>query len=108
MSDIEQLSPQEAAAKVDAGDAYLIDVRELSEWEEVHARQALHMPLGTLRAADVPMDKPLVMVCHMGGRSQAAAEALSAAGINVSNLSGGMMAWSAAELPCCNCPVVTA
>jgi rhodanese-related sulfurtransferase len=47
----------------------------------------------------VPDALPVVAVCRVGQRSQAAAHALAARGLVVANLTGGMLAWQAAGLP---------
>ena len=57
----------------------------------------MSIPLGEIerRAAELPRDRPLVMVCHHGGRSQHAAAFLAGAGFtDVHNLRGGVEAWA--------------
>jgi rhodanese-related sulfurtransferase len=93
------VDPAEAARLADAGQVLLLDVREHSEWDSGHAPLARHVPLGDLDPAAVPQDLPVVAVCRSGNRSGQAAQALSAAGIDVRNLAGGMQAWAAAGLP---------
>jgi rhodanese-related sulfurtransferase len=39
------------------------------------------------------------VVCHVGGRSAAATEALVRAGVEAVNVGGGMAAWQRAGLP---------
>lgn len=77
----------------------LLDVREQDEWAAGHAPGAVHVPLGTLRAADLRTDKPVVAVCRSGNRSAVAAAALAQVGLDVVNMAGGMTAWAAAGLP---------
>jgi rhodanese-related sulfurtransferase len=79
--------------------AALLDVREPSEWEAGHAAAAHHLPMGKLSLEDIPEGRPLLVVCHLGGRSAAAAEALIRAGVEAVNVSGGMEAWQRAGLP---------
>jgi rhodanese-related sulfurtransferase len=95
------LTPQEAAARIDAGQADLIDVREPYEYEAGHIDAARHVPLQELAllAQELDGDRPLVFVCRVGGRSAMAAEAFRAAGFDAYNLSGGMLAWQRAGLP---------
>lgn len=95
----EDIAPTEAAARIDSGEALLLDVREADEWAAGHSPAATHMPLGQLDPAAVPRDRPVITICRSGGRSAKAAAALSAAGHQVSNLDGGMNAWAAAGLP---------
>jgi glyoxylase-like metal-dependent hydrolase (beta-lactamase superfamily II)/rhodanese-related sulfurtransferase len=49
-----------------------------------------------LSAADLPKDAPIVTVCNLGKMSERAAEELSARGLNVQSLVGGMKSWSLA------------
>ena len=89
----------EAARLAEAGEVLLLDVREHHEWTAGHAPGAHHVPLGTLPDSPVPRDRPVVVVCHYGGRSAMAAHALAGAGYEVRNLVGGMDAWERHGLP---------
>ena len=97
------LTPVEAAALLDGPDApLLIDVREESEWSEVHIPGALLIPLSQFvsRQDEIPADRALIMQCRSGGRSGQAALALRTSGrANVANLAGGITDWEAAGLP---------
>lgn len=93
------VSPAEAHRAAEAGEVLLVDVREDGEWAGGHAQAAVHVALGTLTADSLPRDRPVVVVCRVGGRSAAAAEALAGIGYDVRNTSGGMLAWRAAGLP---------
>lgn len=95
---IPQIHPTEAARLATAG-ALLLDVREPDEWSAGHAADARHMPLGDLSPDDLPLDRVVVAMCRSGGRSGKAATALSAAGVDVRNMAGGMNAWAEAGLP---------
>lgn len=84
----------------------LIDVREPGEHAIVAIPGARLIPLAELLggtgAADLPRDRPLVLHCHHGIRSERAARALQAAGFDVAHLAGGILAWVAdvdPELP---------
>jgi len=75
----------------------LVDVRE--PWEFAHCRieGSQSLPLSQLaqRHSELPSDRPLVMVCHHGRRSQHAAMLLAGAGYSrVHNLQGGVEAWA--------------
>ena len=100
MTDIQHITPQDAADRVASG-ALLLDVREPDEWAAGHAPGAKHLPLGELgaRVEELPKDRPIVAVCRVGGRSGKATEALVNAGYDVVNLAGGMQAWDAAGQP---------
>ena len=97
------LTPVEAAALLASADApLLIDVREESEWIEVHIPGALLIPLSQFvaRQEEIPAGRALIMQCRSGGRSGQAALALRTAGrTNVANLAGGITDWEAAGLP---------
>jgi rhodanese-related sulfurtransferase len=80
----------------------LVDVREANEFEEVRAPGAVLVPMSSFaaRAAELPSDRPLMVVCHLGGRSAAAAGFLIRSGrTDVVNVGGGMDAWERAGLP---------
>jgi rhodanese-related sulfurtransferase len=75
----------------------LLDVREPWEVEICSLPGALLIPLATLpaRLAEVPTDRPLVVVCHHGMRSLNAVAWLHRNGVaNAINLEGGIDAWA--------------
>jgi rhodanese-related sulfurtransferase len=79
-------------------DAYLLDVREVDEWQAGHAPEATHIPLGEVpaRLAEVPADHDVYVICKAGGRSAQATMFLRGQGRPAINVSGGMLAWDAA------------
>jgi rhodanese-related sulfurtransferase len=80
----------------------VIDVREPWEFALCRIEGAVSIPLGQLpgRLAEIPRDRPLVMVCHHGHRSQHAALYLRHAGFGqLSNLRGGVAEWAAEVEP---------
>ena len=80
----------------------LLDVREMGEFVEVRAPGAALLPTSTFmsRVGELPADRPLLVVCHVGGRSAAVAGYLLRSGrANVVNVAGGMDAWQQAGLP---------
>ncbi|AAZ57091.1 rhodanese-like domain-containing protein [Thermobifida fusca] len=80
---------------------YLLDVREEDEWRAGHAPNAVHIPLGQLaeRAAEIPKDTQVYVLCRVGGRSARAVQALNEAGWRAANVAGGMSAWALARRP---------
>ncbi len=78
-------------------DALLLDVREDDEWLAGHVDGAVHVPMTELpnRLADdpatVPADRPVFVVCKVGGRSARVTAWL--------NVDGGMLAWAGAGRP---------
>jgi rhodanese-related sulfurtransferase len=98
--DLPSVSATEAQ-RLTRSEALLLDVREEHEWLAGHAPDATHIPMSRIgeRVAELPTDRPIVCVCHLGSRSAAVAEALNRAGWQALNLDGGMAAWAAAGLP---------
>jgi rhodanese-related sulfurtransferase len=99
-----------AAARLDGGAAgpLLVDVREMNEFVELRAPGAVLMPLSSfpLRFRELPSDRPLLVICHMGGRSLAATAHLRASGYpDVTNVAGGMAGWEQAGLPTKHGPI---
>ena len=92
------LSPADAAKRLAAGDAVLLDVREPFEVALAAVPGALLVPMGELpaRLAEVPRDQPVLVLCHHGIRSQAVADWLLRRGYEKTwNVAGGIAAWAA-------------
>ncbi|MGG4442732.1 MBL fold metallo-hydrolase [Brevibacillus fortis] len=93
---IDEVTPLEIAERVEKGELHVVDVRNLTEWNEGHIRDAQHIMLGTLtmRLDEIPHDKPLLVQCRSGARSAIGASILKANGFkDVMNLSGGILKW---------------
>lgn len=91
----------ERRLREDPAGPILLDVREINEFEEVRAPGAVLMPMSgfAARSGELPTDRPLMVVCHLGGRSAAAAGFLIRSGrTDVVNVGGGMDAWERAGL----------
>jgi len=88
------------AAAVPEG-AWLLDVREDDEWAAGYAPGACHIAMGELsaRAAEIPQDQVVYVICRSGVRSAHVARALAAAGWEAVNVGGGMQDWAAAGRP---------
>jgi rhodanese-related sulfurtransferase len=71
-----QLTPAQAEAAVRDEDALAVDVRETDERQAGHMAGSVWIPLGELaaRVAELPHDRPLVIVCRSGARSRPACE----------------------------------
>lgn len=92
----------ERRMREDPDGALLVDVREQHEFDAVRAPGAVLMPMSTFqaRAGELPSDRPLMIVCHTGGRSSAVTGFLTRAGrTDVVNVAGGMDAWERGGLP---------
>jgi rhodanese-related sulfurtransferase len=92
----EELDAATAKARTATGESWLLDVREDDEWEAGHSAVAHHIPMGELeaRAAEIPTDQHIAVVCRSGHRSSIATQALIRGGFAASNVTGGMQAWS--------------
>ena len=100
---IPTIDVQEAAARRCGPDNPLVvDVRELDEFTTVRLEGVALIPMSTFadRHAELPKDRPLLVMCHMGGRSAAATAFLLRSGWkDVVNVAGGIDAWERAGLP---------
>ena len=101
MPGVPELSPTEFVARwpnyASGDDVVLLDVREHDELTIAAVQDALHIPMREVpvRLAELDPAKPLVVMCHSGGRSRRVAEFLKGTGFpNVFNLMGGIDAWS--------------
>ena len=94
---IPQMTVKELKRRLDAGDdLQLIDVREPYEFQIAQIGGKL-IPQNDVpnRLAEIDRDREVVVHCRSGARSQRIAEFLKQAGYsNVSNLAGGILAWS--------------
>ncbi|HKU46116.1 MAG TPA: rhodanese-like domain-containing protein [Burkholderiales bacterium] len=92
-------APELAAWLADASreKPQLVDVREAWEFERARIDGAQLVPMREVagRLAEINPAKPVVAICHHGGRSMQIALFLEKAGYNnVHNLVGGVDAWS--------------
>lgn len=94
-----EVSVTQAQRAIAAGEAVGIDVRELDEWSAGHAPDVLFNPMSAFDFSQVPADKPVVLICRSGNRSGRVAEVLSQTHSDISNMTGGMLAWAEAGLP---------
>ncbi|HEX7088412.1 MAG TPA: MBL fold metallo-hydrolase [Vicinamibacterales bacterium] len=99
---IEQVDARTAAARVEAGEVDVVDVRSRAEYDAGHMRGARHIPLGQLlkNLHTLPAGRPILVHCQGGTRSAIGASLLDAAGFTqVSNLTHGFREWMEAGLP---------
>lgn len=97
-----KVAPHEAQEILQQSTAFLLDVRGLDEVATGRAPQAVCIPLSDLerRAAEIPVDRPVLVMCQSGGRSAMAVERLRARGMqNITDVDGGFNAWRQAGLP---------
>jgi rhodanese-related sulfurtransferase len=94
-------TPREVADLLLQGDVQLIDVRQPHEHEAGRIAGSKLIELSELPAkvGEIERDRPVILYCRSGARSQMATEALSQAGYDAHNMTGGMLEWQAAGLP---------
>ena len=84
-------------AKQDTEDKYiLLDVREPHEVIFAKVDPHVHIPMGAIPIRYEELDKtiPIVVMCHSGVRSAQVCQFLEPRGFDVTNLEGGIDAWS--------------
>src|SRR5256714_15587197 len=90
---ITEISPEDAAAKLQDAAAAIVDVREKDEWDEEHIPNAIHLSRGTieLEIEEKFPDKNAMIVCHCGsgGGSPLAAQRLEKKGVKKVSAQGG-------------------
>jgi rhodanese-related sulfurtransferase len=98
--DVPEIDVTQLSALVDDG-AYVLDVRNPDEYAEAHVPGVTLIPLPDVveRVDEVPTDRPVYVICAMGGRSRKAAEHLIGQGIDATNVAGGTTAWIEAGHP---------
>lgn len=97
-----EVSVPELAALLEAGEALVVDVREVDEFAAGHIPGAFNMPLSVFQPSRLPdaAGRKLVLSCLGGKRSALALDKCGAAQAAVdTHLAGGFAAWQAARLP---------
>lgn len=93
-----EITVRELKTRRDASEElYLLDVREPHEVATAAIPGATVIRMGEipLHLADMPSDRPIVVMCHHGSRSAHVTDFLNANGYpNAVNLDGGIDAWS--------------
>ncbi|RIW34725.1 rhodanese-like domain-containing protein [Bacillus salacetis] len=93
---MKEITPNEVELIVNEGtSANIIDVRETDEVAQGKIPGAVNIPLGLVefRMNELDKSKEYIMVCRSGGRSGRACQFLESQGFNVTNMTGGMLAW---------------
>jgi len=98
-----EIAPAEALRWLREG-ALLIDVREPGERASGHADGSIAVPLASLgaRIGEIAPDRerPIALICAVGGRSLAAARQLRAMGhARAASVAGGFVRWRSEGLP---------
>lgn len=94
-------TPQEVARLLTEADVQLVDVRTDSEHAAGRIRGDRHIELSELPAhvGTLDRERPIVLYCRSGARSEMATAALAQAGFDAHNMIGGLLDWHAAGLP---------
>jgi len=91
-------SPRNVHAQLRAGEAVLVDVREVNEFENERIPGAFLLPLSFFDAEHFPFmaGTRVILMCAVGKRSAAAAKQLMKAGFRTTHhMTGGLTAWKA-------------
>ena len=99
-----QVGVNDAVLLLNKDNTVVLDVREDKEIQGGIIKGARHIKLGELadKVANISTNKqdPVLIYCRSGSRSGHACQQLTKAGYeDVSNLSGGILAWESANLP---------
>ncbi len=100
-----QLPPEITAAQMaekQKNGAFILDVREPSEWAQFHIQGATLIPLGQLpnRLNELPKDREIVVYCRTGHRSAQGRDIIKNAGYSlVTSMAGGITEWQAQGFP---------
>ena len=96
------LTPTETAARIKAGSARLVDIREADEFAREHVAGAVRAPLSLFENADLSVHgcEDVIFMCRTGNRTGVNCDRLAArvAGPAYA-LDGGLEAWKLAGLP---------
>ncbi len=83
-------------------DLLIVDVRNPDELKQGKIENSVLVPFWNVKKGEhsLPKDRPILLVCAVGGRSYGAMQILARQGYReLYNLKGGMSAWKKAKLP---------
>ena len=87
----------ELVAALKENSCALIDVREPHEFAAGRVPGSHNLPLSRFDVAQLPKDRPVVLICRSGMRSgQALAKARAAGRSDIRHYRGGVMGWTGA------------
>jgi rhodanese-related sulfurtransferase len=94
---VQSITPDELARRIKNGSApFMLDVREPEEMADGVVAGSVNIPMDEVeqRLRELPTDSDIVVICHLGQRSEYIANRLNALGFNRAfNLEGGVDAW---------------
>jgi rhodanese-related sulfurtransferase len=91
-------TPQQVAELVARGGVQVIDVRTAAEHDAGHIAGTRWIELSELPGQADSIDPATPLIFYCGSRSALATEAFVQAGYDAHNMTGGMVAWDAANL----------
>lgn len=98
-----ELTPKTFEEAIAKGDAVLVDVRTPAEYGSGHIDGSINVDWTgkdyETAFAKLDPNKPVLLYCHGGGRSEQALEYLESKGYKARHLGGGITAWKQAGLP---------
>lgn len=104
-----EIYPGDVADKItNEEDIILLDVRTPQEYEDVHLKNALLLPVQELSAKTLDAiglgenakDKEIIIYCRSGSRSKTAYDIMNSLGYtNIKSVAGGMIHWQEDEYP---------
>jgi rhodanese-related sulfurtransferase len=99
---IPEVEPSTAYEGAVSNGALILDVREIEELQQLSIAESLHIPLGEMQArlSEIPVNRDVFVICHVGQRSAMATGYLRTAGFErIANIRGGIVGWLRAGLP---------
>ncbi|HEU5280987.1 MAG TPA: rhodanese-like domain-containing protein [Gammaproteobacteria bacterium] len=97
------VSPAEAVLLMNREHAIVLDIRHKAAYESGHIIDAISLPEADVNSASKTLEKnrnkPVIVACESGSSAQRIAAHLKQKGFNAHVLTGGMRAWSTADLP---------
>jgi rhodanese-related sulfurtransferase len=100
---VSELEVRDAFTAWRAGELVIVDCREQHEHEATRIDGVPLIPMSEFlaRIDELPLDRPLAIICRSGSRSGQVADYLTASGEHgeVANVEGGIIAWAAEGLP---------
>ena len=97
---VPQLSPQGTKQKVEREGWPLFDVSEDFEFAASRLPSSKRLPfIGFEKSNELPRNRPFVVACRVGHRSQLVVQRLRHLGYDARNLNGGLWAWECGGLP---------
>jgi rhodanese-related sulfurtransferase len=94
---LSSISPEELQRRLNADDVpFMLDVREPEEMADGVIPGSVNIPMGDVaqRLRELPKDRDIVVICHLGQRSAHITTQLNALGYDRAvNLNGGVDAW---------------